>query len=111
MSEASEITSESRSHLFVQRLGVSLDEMPPETLRGMADEVCFRHGISLAALRGPGRRRNVAWPRQEFIWMARKTGRFTTTQIGRFLGDRDHTTVIYGARRHAERAKASKAKQ
>ncbi len=29
---------------------------------------------------------------------------YSTTQIGRFLSGRDHTTVIHGARAHVRRA-------
>lgn len=68
----------------------------------LCDVVARQHGVNTIDLRGPSQHRFIAWPRQAFMAHARAAG-YTTTQIGRFLGGRDHTTVIHGSRRHAER--------
>lgn len=42
--------------------------------------------------------------RQRFMRLAYEAGLGSTPQIGRFLGGRDHTTVLHGIRRDRERA-------
>lgn len=70
------------------------------------DEVAARHGVKASEIRGYSRGQRIARPRHEFVWIARSyklangRHRFSTTQIGRFLGNRDHTTVISSFRRH-----------
>ena len=65
----------------------------------VSTEVARIYGITLAQLMGPQKRRSLTWPRQVAMYIAhQKTGQ-STTQIGRVLGGRDHTTVIKGIRR------------
>lgn len=65
-----------------------------------------RFGVTLEDLKSDRRERWIAWPRQEAMAQAYATGRFSTPRIGRRLGGRDHTTVLYGIakaqRRRAE---------
>lgn len=65
--------------------------------------VATKHGLTVAEMKGPGRARRVAWPRQEAMWLIYLTGRYSRPQIGRFLGNRDHTTVLHGCREHEKR--------
>ena len=74
----------------------------PPTMRALAQEVAERHGLTLAAMRGAGPRRSVAWPRQEAMALMHATGAYSMPQIGRFFG-RDHTTVLWAIRRVKER--------
>jgi chromosomal replication initiation ATPase DnaA len=69
-------------------------------------DVADKWGIDVAEIRGPSTRRRAAWPRQHFMALARDAG-FSTTQIALFLGKKDHTCVIHGARRHLEREGAA----
>lgn len=78
----------------------------PSTMRDVAIEVAARHGSTIAELRGCSRQRCVAWARQEAFAEIYSLGRFSLPQIGRFFGDRDHTTVLFGIRRHKERLAA-----
>ena len=70
-------------------------------MASVAREVAEKHRLTLDDLRGPSRKRPVAWARQEFMCEALGLGR-STTAVGRFL-NRHHSTVIFGARRHRER--------
>lgn len=70
----------------------------PMTMREIASQVADRYGLALDELRGPSRARPVCWPRQEAMFLCYKTGRFSLPQIGRFFGDRDHTTVLHAIR-------------
>ena len=83
----------------------------------MADICLFvaaKHGVSVAELRmsadQPGASlRARTLPRQEAFYLAwhvvEEDGRrrFSTTQIGRYFGGRDHTTVLHGIRAHERR--------
>lgn len=81
----------------------------PMTMRAIAEDVCARRNITLAELISHTRTKRVAGPRHEFMWLCRQVRRlnghhrFSFPQIGRFLGGRDHSTVVHGARRYAER--------
>lgn len=85
--------------------GIPVEE-PVQSMAMIAALVATRHSCSVAELRGPARERCIAWPRQEAMWLMRQVltpkgeHRFSLLQIGRFLGDRDHTTVLHGIRKH-----------
>ena len=50
------------------------------------------------ALVGPSRRKKAAHPRQIVMYFAREMTSKSLPDIGRFLGGRDHTTIIHGIR-------------
>lgn len=52
---------------------------------------------------GPSRTRRRVRARQYVMYHARMAGRSSLPEIGRRLGGRDHSTVIYGASAHATR--------
>lgn len=66
-------------------------------------EIAAAYGVTVEQICGPSRKRAVAWPRQELMWVLYKTGRYSMPQIARFIGGRDHTTVLHGIRKHEER--------
>jgi len=53
-------------------------------------------GISYVDLKGKKRTRNVSFPRQVAMYLAREMTEFSTTEIGVELGGRDHSTVMHG---------------
>lgn len=83
-------------------------------LKALAAQVAEKHGIRVRDLIGQSRKRIYVRPRQEFMYLARTifrsdgSFRYSTTMIGRFLDGRDHTTVVHGVRRHAQRARLAK---
>lgn len=87
--------------------GVIRIEPSKLTMAAIAVEVAERHGVSVDELRGPQLRRQVTRARQEAMALIYATGRFSNSQIGRFMGGRDHTTVLHGRRSHAARVPAS----
>lgn len=94
-------------HLDAYRKAAPAPEPPPSPLsmKAIAQEICARYHVGIGELRGDGRRRYIARPRQEFYALAYETGRFSYPQIGRWCGGRDHSTVIYGARAHWKRVR------
>lgn len=71
-------------------------------LADIAAHVCAENGVTLQDLRSRRRSRRVVYVRQEFFYLARVMTEKSYPEIGRYTGH-DHTTVIYGAKTHAER--------
>ena len=63
----------------------------------MAAFMANANGLTVDDFTGPERARHVSWPRQEFMLAAHEAG-YSMPQIGRFLGSRDHTTILHGIR-------------
>jgi chromosomal replication initiation ATPase DnaA len=86
------------------------------TMRQIATDVALDRGVSFGDLimpdHVPGARAfAIAHPRQEAMWRMHQTGKWSLPQIGRFLGERDHTTCLHGIRAHAKRIADGKEKQ
>ena len=52
--------------------------------------------VSVTALNSSSRARTVSFPRQVAMYLARTETDASFPQIGAHLGNRDHTTVLYG---------------
>lgn len=81
---------------------------PRRLMRHIAEEVAAKYDLTVEYMTGPSRRREVCWPRQEAMAECYQTGHFSLPQIGRYFGDRDHTTVLHAIRRVRDRDAAAK---
>lgn len=70
------------------------------TIELIAQAVSDVWGVSLHDLRGQRRFTSITVPRQVAFALARKYTDHSFPVIGRWFGDRDHTTVIHGIRRY-----------
>lgn len=70
-------------------------------LSEIATEVCKKHEVSMDCLKGNRRNRPEVRARQEFCWRARRETNKSLPQIGMFI-NRDHSTVVYAVKKHAE---------
>lgn len=77
----------------------SLSGPSGELIRKVAES----YKVSVEELCGPSAERRLSWPRQELMALLYETGRYSYPAIGRFLGGRDHTTVLHGVRAHRAR--------
>lgn len=68
-------------------------------LRDIEKAVCAKFQLSTKDLRSPCRDRSIARPRQIAMYLARELTTASYPAIGRHLGGRDHTTILYGKRR------------
>jgi chromosomal replication initiator protein len=66
------------------------------TVRQVIDAVCSYYNVSNDALFSTSRSRSIAFPRQIVMYLARTETDASLPQIGLQLGNRDHTTVLYG---------------
>jgi hypothetical protein len=83
-----------RDIIYLEASGPSMEQI--------AECVASRFDLTLAALKGRSRAREVAWPRHVAMWLATLDGSRSLPQIGRFFGGRDHTTALH-ARDHMAR--------
>lgn len=76
-------------------------EASPPAPEVVLDIVSRRTGASVADLRGRTRNRNVTYARHLAMFVLKEEARCTIAEIGRLLGNRDHSTVIAGIARIA----------
>ena len=60
--------------------------------------VAVYYRVAPHLLRSADRHREVAWPRQRAMWLAKKLTGKHWTDLGRLFGHRDHSTVIHSIR-------------
>ena len=89
-----------RQPLTVELAAVALQDMLISqkkcTPEAVIDAVADFYSRSPEDLQGRSRKREVAKPRQIAMYLARQETAASLHQIGKALGDRDHTTVLYG---------------
>lgn len=72
------------------------------TAEGILVEVCKRTRLAPEVMRSRNRALSVARPRQACAYALRRRTKWSTTQIAKFLGFSDHTTVIHSVRKAEE---------
>lgn len=75
----------------------------PQTGRKLAESIAIKHGISFSEMISSRRAPHLVRARQEAMWHLREHTKLSYPQIAYILGKRDHTTIIHGIKRHAER--------
>jgi chromosomal replication initiation ATPase DnaA len=66
-------------------------------------EVAKETGLTVAMLVGDRRSRPIVAARHLAYWRAARETGASLAAIGRAFGDRDHTTIIHGIRKHEQR--------
>jgi chromosomal replication initiator protein len=66
------------------------------------ETVAAFYNISPETIRGPERSKFIAWARQVAMYLLREETDASLPAIGDSLGDRDHTTVMYGCKKVAD---------
>lgn len=66
------------------------------TISQVINSVCSYYNVSIDALSSTSRSRAIAFPRQIVMYLSRTETDASLPQIGSELGNRDHTTVLYG---------------
>jgi hypothetical protein len=78
--------------------------------RELRDRICARYGVSQVEIVSARRSREVVRARHHLMWLLRKETHWSLPHIGRFLGGRDHTTVMHGIRAHEARIRQGEAR-
>lgn len=58
--------------------------------------VCEEYGVREEDIKGASRKKNISEARQVVMWMARSLTDSSYEEIGKSVGNRDHSTVYYG---------------
>ncbi len=97
-----------RSDVSVEVAAAALTELLDTTRRkritseAIMREVADFYGVDMRALIGRGRSRNIVIPRQVAMYLLREETDASLMDIGKLLGGRDHTTIIYGCEKISE---------
>jgi chromosomal replication initiator protein len=96
----------SNKPIDAQLVSMALSDLIQRPNRVTVDQiitaVCNHYDITRDALVGSGRSRVIAFPRQIAMYLARSETDTSLPQIGAALGDRDHTTILYGCDKIAD---------
>ena len=75
----------------------------PQRVRRIVMEVCEKHNVSPTEICSEHRSQRIVVARMEACYRLRKETTWSLPRIGKFLGGRDHTTILHGVRKHAAR--------
>ncbi len=94
------------SEITLELTWKALGEFPTTTVRrrsllpeDILDAVASYYQLRPAQLAGQGRDKRLAHARQVAMFLLREDGQRPLTEVGRILGKRDHTTVMYGCKK------------
>ncbi len=73
------------------------------TVEQVIDAVCSYYNVTQEAMASANRSRTIAYPRQMAMYLSRTETDASLPQIGTKLGNRDHTTVLYGYEKIAKK--------
>lgn len=83
-------------------LGDLLHQPQKLTVSTVLAAVCQYYNVSSDELASSSRKRKIAYPRQMAMYLARTETDASYPEIGEKLGNRDHTTILYGYEKIAE---------
>ena len=75
---------------------ISPDDKKQVTPELIIDVVAEHYNITSADIYSINKSRNIAFPRQVAMYFCRKLTDNSLAEIGKLLGNRDHTTVLHG---------------
>jgi len=87
-----DVTLELAEEVLSHYVDAEPDRLSPERILSIVSE---RFAVKPEALAGKRRTRSIALPRQVAMFLLRQLTDLSLTEIGRMLGGRDHTTVMY----------------
>jgi len=71
----------------------------PDSIRRIVAEVCLKHKQFLLDIESDRRTTDIIPARHELMYRLRTETTWSLPRIGRFLGNRDHTTVLHGCQK------------
>lgn len=78
--------------------GVVHSETKAVTIDDILKVVCKHFGLELAAIHTKSRKREVVQARQIAMYLAKSNTDFSTSKIGKFIGNKDHATVLHACK-------------
>lgn len=84
-------------------LGIKPKPKPPSPVDAIINGCAARYGVSPANILGKNRKPRLVEARQAAMYDLAACTNLSLADIGRVLGDRDHTTVMHGIARHCQK--------
>ena len=78
--------------------GFSNFEKRPITIDEIINKVADYYGVEVGSINTRSRKREVVLVRQVAMYLAKKYLDMSTVKIGRYVGDRDHATVVHACK-------------
>ena len=78
------------------------------TLETIIHECAMKYGVTVEEMRSAQRSKTIVLARHEACYRALRESGMSTPRVGVALGGKDHTTIMYGAKRFAALLKAGK---
>lgn len=75
---------------------ISPEDKKQVTPELIIDVIAEHFNITSADIYSVNKSRNIAFPRQVAMYLSRKLTDYSLAEIGKLLGNRDHTTVLHG---------------
>jgi len=88
----------------VIKRSVKVDD-EPLTVDDIIEHVCSHYNVTVAAINGKSRKREFVVARQAAMYLAQKHTKMPASRIGKLIGGRDHSTVIYSCSQVEKRMK------
>ncbi|MGM9705979.1 MAG: chromosomal replication initiator protein DnaA [Prevotella sp.] len=88
----------------VIKRAVKIDDKPL-TVDDILENVCNHYNVTPAAVNSRSRKRDYVVARQVAIYLAQKYTKMPASRIGKLIGGRDHSTVIYSCSQVEQRMK------
>ncbi|UIJ46925.1 hypothetical protein LZK98_08275 [Sphingomonas cannabina] len=79
-----------------------VESLPPGVWRGLVADASNLFGVSAAEIMADGRRFAALRARYAISWVSQEATKLSLTEVGRRLGERDHTTIIHALERAKE---------
>ncbi|MCH8346073.1 MAG: chromosomal replication initiator protein DnaA [Chloroflexi bacterium] len=106
-----------RSPITITGATLAVDALTPPSPASTPSPEAIIEGVAryfsvpLTSLPGPSRAKPIAEARHVAMYFLREDAQLPLKQIGRLLGNRDHSTVIHGCRKVSTRFNTSKGRQ
>lgn len=78
--------------------GAVRNEVKNITIDDIIKTVCKHFGLELNAIHTKSRKREVVQARQVAMYLAKNKTDFSTSKIGKFIGNKDHATVLHACK-------------
>ena len=79
---------------------ISTAEMTEVQMMDVVYPIATRLGVSISKMKGPSKERHIVSARDTAIWALHSSGLYSSTMIGKFMGGRDHSTILVAIRRY-----------
>lgn len=101
------LASETNNHITTEAAIAALDDNAPSAATGpelaeIATVVAKRCRVKKSEMQGPARRASLVRARGLAMLAARRMAKKSLSEIGRYFGGRDHTTVLHACRKTEE---------